>query len=1069
MNNRWGALALGLLVLPVVGAAQDRAVMGAWSPVVDWPLSAVHTHLLPTGKVMFSSEFADGAKMYSWDPSSDVLTRLPDAPYNIFCAGHAYLPDGRLLLAGGHISDDHGLADASLFDPWSQQLIRLPDMNAGRWYPTVTGLENGDLVVVAGAAENGTSNAIPQVWEHAINRWRDLTGARQSLPYYPWMFLAPGGRVFMAGPFSLGQWLDTSGTGRWINGPRTRSGTNRSYGSAVSYQPGKLLITGGGSPPTNSSETLDLSVASPNWTQTAPMRFVRRQHNATLLPDGAVLVTGGHSGSPLDDPTRPVFATERWNPATGTWTTLAPASAYRGYHSVGLLLPDGRVLSASSRSQTDMQVFSPPYLFQGARPVLSSSPDGVGYGAAFTVATPDPSLVARVTWVRLGSVTHSFNENQRFAELTFTRGSGLLNLTAPARPDLVPPGHYLMFLLNAQGVPSVARVIRLGGDAAPPPPPPPPPEGPEQLVIPFGSQWRFHDGNQDLGSGWTAMDYDDSSWKLGRAQLGYGDGDEKTQVLATSPRQPSIYFRHSLQLDAAPTLARLKVLKDDGVSVWVNGVQVYAHRVNSTAFSALATASSADNELTEVTLPPERFMAGHNVVAVMIKQSSTSSSDLSFDLALTLDVGTTPHVGFLVLSPNGGEQLRAGTTGSVSWMGHGETAESVRLEYSTDLGTSWTPIDEMAPNTGSYSWTVPAVETTRALFRVSDGMMGGGMSDVSDGPFTVTSSETWRAIPFGAYWKFEDSGANPGASWNTSSFDDTAWRGGAGELGYGDGDERTLLTRTSPSQPSVYFRHPVEVPDTVGAASVTVRYDDGFALYVNGALALSRNLAGTAHGDWATTSSEDNSLATATLDPRLFVRGTNLVTVVVKQAGGSSSDLSFDAELTLSTGSGAPPPIGPRKVVAITRGAAWRFLDQGPDQGTAWIAPGFNDSAWDLGNAELGYGDDDEATLLGRNRPSVYLRHQFNAAAAPTGATVTVRYDDGFAIWVNGTQVASRNVGSTAYSSYATAAAENQEVTLTLPAGAFVAGTNTVAVIVKQVSSTSSDLSFDLSLEVDLP
>ena len=243
----------------------------------------------------------------------------------------------------------------------------------------------------------------------------------------------------------------------------------------------------------------------------------------------------------------PRYETELWNPRTETWSRLASMGAYRGYHGVTVLLPDGRVLSAGGRRVKTMQVFSPPYLFKGERPVILSAPETLGYGQGFTVSTARAGSIAQVTLVRLPSVTHAFDENQRFLRLAFQAGSGNLSVTAPSNPNLAPPGHYMMFLVDGQG-----RAVR--GEDHPARwlrhrrrPPPPPPAG--KVVVGFGSTWKYDDRNVDPGAAWVSPGYDDSGWRVGAAQLGYGDGDEKTVLRRTSPVQPSVYFRKTLVVD----------------------------------------------------------------------------------------------------------------------------------------------------------------------------------------------------------------------------------------------------------------------------------------------------------------------------------------------------------------------------------------------------------------------------------------------------------------------------------------------------------------------------------------
>jgi len=286
-----------------------------------------------------------------------------------------------------------------------------------------------------------------------------MTSAQLALPLYPKMFLAPDGRLFFAGPWRGSRWMNPSGTGSWSSGPSTAFGT-RSYGPAV-YIDGRIYVIGGGDPPTASTETIDLNVASPSWRYVSSMTTPRRQHNATLLPDGTVLVTGGSRGSGFDNAGSPVFHAEVYNPATNTWRRLASNTVYRGYHATALLLPDGRVLSAGGRNRRTAEIYSPPYLFKGARPAVSAAPGVVTPGTSFTVTTPDAARITKVTLIALGSVTHTFDENQRLLTLNFTRGQGSLTITAPLNNNRAPPGYYQLFLVNDAGVPSVGRMVRI--------------------------------------------------------------------------------------------------------------------------------------------------------------------------------------------------------------------------------------------------------------------------------------------------------------------------------------------------------------------------------------------------------------------------------------------------------------------------------------------------------------------------------------------------------------------------------------------------------------------------------
>jgi hypothetical protein len=477
------ALALAACLLPAPGRAQtDPAVVGQWTKLTDLSIVPIHTHLLPDGKVFMwggtvvAYSQADGNTQILWDPANPSAgTPAAKIGYDAFCAGHSFLPDGSLLVMGGHVSDEVGLPNASRYFPASNSWTAAPNMNAGRWYGTATTLPSGDALVVSGEITHADGvNLLPQVYQAATNTWRDLTGAQIAQALYPMMFVAPNGKVIEAGPSTQTRYLDTSGTGEWT-WIGERMPVWRDSGSAVMYADGKILIVGGQDPPVASAEVLDLNVATPAWKATGSMKTPRRHVNATVLPDGTVLATGGTSGIGFEDLTKPVMASELWNPDTGVWTTLASATVPRMYHSTALLLPDGRVLSSGGNGHPEVEVFSPPYLFKGPRPVISSAPATIAYGQRFAVQAASAASIAKVTLIRLGSVTHSFDQNQRMNVLTFAAASGGVEVTAPANANLAPPGHYMLFVVDANGVPSVASVVQLGGTASPPPPPPPAP------------------------------------------------------------------------------------------------------------------------------------------------------------------------------------------------------------------------------------------------------------------------------------------------------------------------------------------------------------------------------------------------------------------------------------------------------------------------------------------------------------------------------------------------------------------------------------------------------------------
>ena len=446
-----------------LAAAADNTV-GAWSAPFSWPIVAVHLHLLKNGRVLAWGKFGEP---YVFNPSNGSFRAVSVGAW-IFCAGHAFLPNGRLFVAGGHIADGLGLPDTHIFDVGTQTWQAMAPMRRGRWYPTATTLPNGQVVVLAGTDQNFANVGVPEVWTGSS--WRALTGANRVFPYYPRAFVAPDGRVFYAGEEKTSRWLSTANAGGWTTGPSHISGA-RDYGAAVMYLPGKILYVGGGRT-LASAETIDLTSGAPAWRSTGSMAYPRRHLNATILPTGEVLVTGGTRGTSFNELSLAVRVAEIWNPAAGAWRQVAGNAVNRGYHSTSVLLPDGRVLHAGSGDnlqpdgtpspdERNAEYYSPPYLFKGARPTISSAPNPIGYGQSFPVGTPNPAGVSKVSFIALGSTTHAFDMSQRFMWLDFTVAAGGITVKAPSSRNLAPPGFYMLFILNANDVPSKGKVIRL--------------------------------------------------------------------------------------------------------------------------------------------------------------------------------------------------------------------------------------------------------------------------------------------------------------------------------------------------------------------------------------------------------------------------------------------------------------------------------------------------------------------------------------------------------------------------------------------------------------------------------
>ena len=471
----------------VAGSAHD---VGEWGPVVPWPVVAINAALLANGKVLAYDSIGDNAtesypdsqqnhtRATVWDPATGSQTPLDESGFNIFCSGLAHLFDGRLFLAGGNKNQAlDGIRQTHIFDPATNLWSLGPQMAAGRWYPTVTPLRDGEMLITSGYDVAPNFNDTPEIYTPGGTSLRELTGAADvSLPLYPWIDVAPNGRPFYLGPDQWMEELDTAGAGSWTY-VADRDTLNRDYGSHALFDIGKELVAGGGLS-TRSAKVINLNGAATTVTATVPMAYGRRQHNLTVLADGTVLATGGNSsGVDLIDMSHGVYPAEQWNPATGLWRTLAAMQVTRQYHSTALLLPDGRVLSAGGGicGECDQvgylaknaEIFSPPYLFQAdgtpaPRPAIDSAPASTDYGSQFDIGTTNPQSIQKVALVRLGAVTHSNNMDQRYVPLSFTAGATSVTATAPSNANIAPPGIYMLFIIDSNGVPSVARMVGVG-------------------------------------------------------------------------------------------------------------------------------------------------------------------------------------------------------------------------------------------------------------------------------------------------------------------------------------------------------------------------------------------------------------------------------------------------------------------------------------------------------------------------------------------------------------------------------------------------------------------------------
>jgi len=472
--------ALGAELAPEANAH----LVGQWSPVFNLPLVPIHNAVLPTGKILMwdsvgdlpseQYDIHDTTRSLIWEPATGVATRFDlNTGRNIFCAGHAALPDGRQFLSGGNLNSAlQGLNALHTFNPFLTTWDFLGTMQqGGRWYPSVTALANGDMLITSGGPDT------PEVF-NLESGLRSLTTATMAMPLYPWLQAAPNGQTFYFGPDDGLSYLDIDGTGAWQD-EGTRDGIDRDYGSYAMYDTGKILIAGGDRS-VKHAVVVDITRGRPRISRVRDLNTGRRQHNLTVLPNGTVLATGGNSnGASTVDLNAGVYTAELWNPATGDWQNLAAMQRTRQYHSAALLLPDARVLVGGGGIcgtchtvgylEKNMEIFSPPYLFKtdgsgalATRPSILSAPTNISYRQSFDIRTELPRNIAQVVLMRPASVTHSVDFEQRRIPLRMSGSRRGLQATAPADAAFAPPGYYMMFLIDDKGVPSVAKMVKLG-------------------------------------------------------------------------------------------------------------------------------------------------------------------------------------------------------------------------------------------------------------------------------------------------------------------------------------------------------------------------------------------------------------------------------------------------------------------------------------------------------------------------------------------------------------------------------------------------------------------------------
>jgi Domain of unknown function (DUF1929)/Kelch motif len=600
----------------LINSAAYKSQYGHWDTIdlpSDMRVNAVHTALLDTGKLLIIAGSGNDQQMFDagtfktllYDPTTGQ-TKLIPTPTDLFCGGHAFLPNGKLLVAGGtqryevldgavtnaagsmtvkdespnggprhfpqgtefrspdgrqyratsdfdlkpatktvgakgkvtvtasqeqvwveadnagnnyitpnktvhysvdglHGADTHniyglgaamtmakqdyqGRKESYEFDPVTERYERVADMNHKRWYPTLTGLPDGDVLAVSGLDGSGQVLEDNEVFDPKTKTWTNRPDLRHYFPTYPALFQTErAGTLFYSGSNSgygpatkgraPGLWNLTDNAFTPVPGMRDTDQLETSGSGWVgTVQNQKVMVVGGGGVGESQKSTgridiVDLTAAKPRFTPGPSLPEGTRYPNLVTLPDDTTLITGGsrdyRGEGASDNHNARIF-----HPGNDTLTLAADPAVGRDYHSEALLLPDGRVITLggnplfadkkdtiTAQFEQRLEIFTPAYLFHGRRPTVTGGPASLALGARGTFSTPDPQDIATARLMRPSAVTHVTNLEQRDIALDFTKGKGSITVTLPNQPTLVPPGAYMLFVTNHAGVPSIARWV----------------------------------------------------------------------------------------------------------------------------------------------------------------------------------------------------------------------------------------------------------------------------------------------------------------------------------------------------------------------------------------------------------------------------------------------------------------------------------------------------------------------------------------------------------------------------------------------------------------------------------
>ncbi|KAM0487463.1 hypothetical protein ACHAP7_001977 [Fusarium lateritium] len=507
-GNPWTSIA-ELNVFQANDYIPPQPSMGAWGPTVNFPIIPVAGTVDPTtGKVLVWSSWArdtmDGGPggltlTSTWDSATGLVSEreVTETNHDMFCPGISLDGNGQLVVTGGNNAER-----TSLFDPVKQSWVPGPDMKVARGYHSSATTSTGKVFTIGGSWSGGQSFKNGEVYDPKKKAWtmlnkadvqKMLTNDVQGLfrsDNHAWLFGWKSGTVFQAGPSTAMNWYYTNqkdGDVKTAGQRKSERGVapDAMCGNAIMFDAvrGKILTHGGTPNYQDSDATTDahvITIGAPGKNATTSyasegLFFPRVFHSSVVLPNGNVFITGGQEYAiPFAD-TTPQLQPEMYLPDEDRFILMKPNNIVRVYHSIALLLPDGRVFNGGGglcggcdTNHFDAQLFSPPYLFDAkgklaTRPKIKSlSVSTVKVGGNVTVQTSGAIMEASL--VRYGTATHTVNSDQRRIPLTLSNaGKNTYSFQVPNDPGVALPGYWMLFVMDKNGVPSVASTIKVTG------------------------------------------------------------------------------------------------------------------------------------------------------------------------------------------------------------------------------------------------------------------------------------------------------------------------------------------------------------------------------------------------------------------------------------------------------------------------------------------------------------------------------------------------------------------------------------------------------------------------------